>query len=406
MSYIRLNIIDQTQTISGEVHGSVGDAVVAALAAEPETVDELALALARFVKPQSDQSPFHWFQEGENLAPYDAGILVVDLAARIVAVDSTYSLPSAEGYIHIQSEFSQGRVAVPYHLSDDWLFVHSIPEYEGVCKKRRDDRRAIEPLDAREVLYGKALSEFIACECSAARNSTDENLPAQIHAKWLMSARADLHGKTPREVLLDRREWIDFDLHSRQLQWSFTGECPPPLPLHSNAYARAGFGTHERVVYYDLIRYLIGECLESLQAQQDISPDREMARLEELKPAWLDKPNWEYSGKTPSHILEWERRRMPVCVPASDAVVDADCPVCEAMAGELESPMFWHLDGSSMDDCFEFSAYRTREEWEAEQKRWEEFNREFERNWKAGKRDISAAESPMRSDDGDEPLSH
>jgi hypothetical protein len=58
MSYVRLNITDAEQTINGEVHGYLGDAVVAALTAEPETVEELGLALARFVKPQSDGSPF------------------------------------------------------------------------------------------------------------------------------------------------------------------------------------------------------------------------------------------------------------------------------------------------------------------------------------------------------------
>ena len=68
------------------------------------------------------------------------------------------------------------------------------------------------------------------------------------------------------------------------------------------------------------------------------------------------------------------RRRMPMAVPASDAVIDEDCPLCQAMPEDIETPVFCHLDGSGMDDCFEFSFHRTRDEWEAEQKRWEEFN--------------------------------
>jgi len=450
MSCIRLNIIDQSQTISGEVHASVGDAIVAALAAEPETIEELALALARFIKPDGNQSPlqpfhkevtpnchisrsldgnqsplqpFHKgenlepydayeqpaeykkalaFHKGENLEPCDAGILIVDLAARVVAVDSTYSLPTAEGHICIQTQFSEELVPIPYRLSDDWLFVHSIPEYQGVCKERRDRRQATRLLDAREVLYGRALSEFIAFECFAARNSTDEDLSAQIHIKWLMSARADLQDRSPREVLLDKYKFIDSDLHSRELQWTFTGECPPPLPLQSNAYARAPFGTHEIVVYYYLVRYLIGECLDSLQAQKELSPDGEIARLEQLKSVWLDRPNRDFPSKTPSHIIEWERRRIPMTVTASEAIIDENCPLCQMMAEELETPMFWHLDGSSMDDCFEFSFYKTREEWEAEQQRWEEFNQEFEREWKNRKYDSSTDEPLMWIDDGDD----
>lgn len=42
MSYIRLNITDQKQTLHDEVHGSFGDVILAALTAEPETIDELA----------------------------------------------------------------------------------------------------------------------------------------------------------------------------------------------------------------------------------------------------------------------------------------------------------------------------------------------------------------------------
>lgn len=101
MSCIRLNITDQKQTTNGEAHGCFGDALVAALTAEPETVEELGLALARFIKPQSDLSPFAWFREGENFEPYDAGVVVIDLAARVVAVNSSYSQPSAEGSFQI-----------------------------------------------------------------------------------------------------------------------------------------------------------------------------------------------------------------------------------------------------------------------------------------------------------------
>jgi hypothetical protein len=40
------------------------------------------------------------------------------------------------------------------------------------------------------------------------------------------------------------------------------------------------------------------------------------------------------------------------------AMVDEDCPVCQAMAADLESPFFWHLDGCNMDDSFEFSYFK------------------------------------------------
>jgi hypothetical protein len=53
---------------------------------------------------------------------------------------------------------------------------------------------------------------------------------------------------------------IDADLHSRGLQWSFRGEPAPCLASESAAYRFAGFGTHEVVVYYELMRLLLSEC--------------------------------------------------------------------------------------------------------------------------------------------------
>jgi len=398
MSYIRLNIIDLHQTINGEAHGYFSDALVAALTAEPETVEELGAALARFIKPQSEGSPYAVFREGKDFEPYDAGVVVIDLAARVVAADSSYLQASAEGSFRVQSEFAEEDVFVPYRLSGEWLFVYSIPEYEGVCQRRRDERLAVEPFDARGVLYGRALLEFVALECLAARGSNDEELVTKIHAKWLMTAREDLRGRTPREVLLEKQEFIDFDLHSRALQWSFTKECPPPLSSNSNAYRFSGFGTHEIVVYYDLVRYLLGECFED--AQKSFGLDAEIERLEKLKADWLDAPNRDYDGRRPSHIIEWERKRANLTMPATEYVIDEDCEMCEALAVEFDTPMFWHLDGSNMDEGFVFSFDKTREEFEAEERRWEEFNREFERDWKAGKYNQPFDESSI---DFDEP---
>ena len=50
------------------------------------------------------------------------------------------------------------------------------------------------------------------------------------------------------------------------------------------------------------------------------------------------------------------------------------------MMAEMPGPTFWHLDGSNMDDDFAFDIYhRTREEWEEEQRDWEELRQAFRR---------------------------
>jgi hypothetical protein len=45
-------------------------------------------------------------------------------------------------------------------------------------------------------------------------------------------------------------------------------------------------------------------------------------------------------------------------------------------SGEF-GPMFWHLDGCNMDEDFAFSYHNTREEYEQEQREWEEHSRKY-----------------------------
>lgn len=512
MSQIKLNIIDHKRVISGEVHGSDGDKIVAALAAEPDTIDELALAYSRFNqspnlqhhKPDSmlnqepsspaetdvvsythyHESPFRWFAGYEDFEPYDAGILIVDLAARVVAIDSTYSMPSAQGEIRLlihentkpqsitdtntastydsqltesihddkvlteesamdfYDDDSPDEIPILYHLSDDWRFVYSVPEYLGICRERREVRLATPPLDVRAVLYGKPLLEFIAHECLAAleqfvesANPTQQNetnaqadeseseemvtatlsqdegfskaqqkIISWIHSKWWMLGREDLQGKTPRQVLLAKYDAIVRDMQFRELQWSFMGKCPPPLPVTSRAYLYAGFGTDEIVVYYDLIRYLLEECFKHLQTQTDISTSATIEYLEKIKAFWLEMPNRDYSGRIPSRYIELERQRIPFVMSLKDSFFDEECPLC-TVSEIFNTPGFWHLDGAHMDDCFEFSFYQTREEWEAEQRSHEEFNREFNRTWQEHEQASVNQEFTLPPDD-DEPLIH
>lgn len=368
MSEIRINIIDENRTISGDAHGFFGDALAASLAAEPETVEELELALQRFIKRETENSPFCWFRDGENFEPWDAGLLVIDLAVKVVMVDSTYSSVSKDGKFRIETDEGED-FWLPYQLSDDWEIVYSLHEYNYWEAKRREEKLANPLFDVREILFGTPLFEFITREYSANKNSTDEDLFTEIHAKWLMTEQDDLRGKTPRQVLLEKRDFIEFDLHSRSLQWSVTSECPPPIPAGSKAFLLAGFGIHEIVVYYDLFRFLLGACFEN-----DITNAED---LEKLAADWMNDSS-EYSGRTPASIIESERRRVNLTVSAHECMIDEDCDICQMLAAEFDSPMFWHLDGSHFEfDCFEFSFHKSREEWETEQREYEEFNREF-----------------------------
>ena len=112
----------------------------------------------------------------------------------------------------------------------------------------------------------------------------------------------------------------------------------------------------------------------------------EAARLERLKQVWLDEPRDEFDGRVPSALIESERRRVPITLTGMDMMVDDDCDLCRLMACHIAEgfgPAFWHLDGCNIDNRFEFSTHLTREEWDAEQRMWEEQNEEFKRNRKS-----------------------
>jgi hypothetical protein len=367
MSEVRLNILDARRSIYGTVHGSIADSVVAALSAEPETIEELQYAVGRFIKPVANELFFVGFDHGTNEEPWDAGIVLVDLAARIVATESSYSIPLAEGQVEYHNGAQATDICLPYRVPDDWLFILSVAEYETICGRRRAERATYQPLDARPVLY-EAVAEFIVRECFAVCNLNLEDPIVEIHTKWLMTPRPDLGGKSPREVMLLKRDFVDADLQSRELQWSFVGEPAPCLKRNSSAYRFAGFGTHEVVIYYELLRLLISKCWRRARNWKNITMADEVARLEQIKTKWLERPHPDFFGKSPAYIVECERKRLPLIMSAKEMVIDDDCPFCRAMAA-LNKPGFWHLDGCNMDDAFPFSFHRTRDEWDAEKLR-------------------------------------
>jgi hypothetical protein len=261
-------------------------------------------------------------------------------------------------------------VWLQYRVPGDWIFLDSVDTYRAIAKRRRAERAAVPPLDARPVLYG-AIAEFVVRECRAARESSREDPVAEIHAKWLTTPRDDLRGLSPREILLMKREDIDWDMQFREAQWSRLKKPAPCLKKDSHAYRFAGFGTHEIVIYYDLVRMLITTCWDWMWQEAEIATLDAIARLEQVKVEWLDSPDPERGGKSPSCLIELERIRLPWVSSEEDSPYDDDCPICQAMEDGDFGPGFWHLDGCNMDDDFAFSFCRTREGWEAERARFE-----------------------------------
>jgi hypothetical protein len=311
-------------------------------------------------------------------------------------------------------------IPISYHLPGDWRFVNSVEAYYWSAQRQRAERQANPPFDARAVLYGLPLIDFIVKSATQLREKSltfppedearQEAMARQIstiHANWLTTAREDLRARSPRDVMLEKQNLIDLDMDSRCMQWTFLGEGPPCLPTDSFAYRYAGFGTHEWVVYYDLVRLLIWTAVAARSSSTAAAASAQVAladgssggeplagapkkiqhcidirTLAQIKTAWLEQPWGDYDGRTPAIILDNERRRLPITMTAAQIMIDEDCECCRMMAMDAEmglGPTFWHLDGCNMEEEFAFSTCLTEEEWEAENQEREEFNREFNR---------------------------
>jgi hypothetical protein len=379
MSEISLTVRDADRALHAHVHASRVDYLVAALSADPETIPELQAALARY-RPDEVPGFFGRWRAGVDVEPWDAGVCVIDLTARLLVVRSTYSSPGLRGGVSVVGHTGRGE-SIRYHLAEDWLVVGEVEGWEALARVRRAARAV--RFDARPVLYDR-VCEFIASACVAEPAADETSVPERIraiHARWLTTPRDDLGGRAPRDVLLQQREHINWDLQDRCEQWTAQRVAPPVLAKDSAAYRFAGFGTHEIVIYYHLVRELLWDCWERVHggafAPSAEAVATEAARLRTVRDEWLNAPNCEeFSGHTPAAVIEHERVRLPEAMTAADAIVDHDCPVCQ-MTADFPGPMFWHLDGCNMDDDFAFSFHRTREGWDAEQREYEEFNRAF-----------------------------
>lgn len=377
MSEMTFNIIDNSRTVSGYAHGFFVPTLLAALASEPENIAELEAACERFRDENAIYNPFAWFYNGPDHEPYDAGIIYVDLAARLIGCDSAFGLAAREGTVDLKTS-DGGRFPLPYAIPPDWTIEGSVLDFRERADQLRERRASNPRAEVRPVLYGDPLYEFILNERELYGGGDDEDLLVDVHARWLMTARSDLAGQTPREALLDGHEFVQRDLHSRELQWSFTGYCPPPLDVDSEAYRLARFGANEIFVYHDFVRYLVTAAF--------VGEKIDIEELRAIAADWMTSPNPEYAGRVPNDICESDRRRINLTANPSEVLIDEDCEICQMMAAEFDTPMFWGLDGSSMEfDRFEFSLTATREEWEEDQRRFESFSREFEERHSAAK---------------------
>ena len=422
MSWMMFTVLDAEQALHVRREARFVDTLIPALSDDPETIEELRHAMRRFLPEDADDPWVEW-SDGDADEPADGGICLVDLPARLIVYQSVSEEFLRSGQVTFDEGDEESARWIPYYIAEDWLVTGQLEGWRALAAERRQQRRDRPPYDTREVLYGK-VAEFLVDECLAARSGTTDvddiwsppanwqwrKLPertareqplsvsdaqAEIHARWLMAPRDDLHGQTPREVLHARHSDVDRHVSDRQHQWSVFGQRPPALWRTSSAYRYGGYGTHEMVVYYDLVRHLVDACWQLVvqSTANDSAPDTSavgecsrsaiVERLGMVQQEWLHTPNVEdLSGKTAAQVIECERLRLPLSASGEEAMVDCDCPLCQMMADN--GPAFWNLDGCNMDEEFPFALFEaTREEWEEKQRYWAAVNAKWERERQA-----------------------
>ena len=119
--------------------------------------------------------------------------MIIDLASRIVAADSTYSQPDNEGEIRYHDGTKSTDVPVLYRLPDDWLLLipskpidgHVTVAARSVCRPPR--RHAMFSTASVASFHYRGIAE-IELPASAAILATNDNPLSQvlmaIHSRW------------------------------------------------------------------------------------------------------------------------------------------------------------------------------------------------------------------------------
>ena len=191
MSEVRLVVREAECDWSGTIHGSCADRAVAALSADPVTMEELETATERFAKPSPDRRFFANLSPGLCDDPYDAGLVVIDLVARLVVVDSTYSAPGSKGAVwYHDGRMLQGD-GLRYHLADDWLCssdsTHVETRGRGAAPRASGSTDPGRPTRLLRPAHVGVRREAMLCGLRPARQ-----IAALVREQWAEDARSRL----------------------------------------------------------------------------------------------------------------------------------------------------------------------------------------------------------------------
>ena len=376
--------------------------LLASLSADPETFEELGSALRRY-------QPTHaLFQQGRPVAPEEDSLSIdaptvgvfpgeapwclIDLVGRTVVAGGALELPEIgkayepeeERAVSLSDDLLSPGSGVPcpiawLDLADTWLFRAADDHWQAVVAARARAARRQPRIDTRQVLFGFPLLWFLAdrvISSVASKGATGESSLTgdkiramrirKIHADWLMTARDDLGGVAPRQVLLADHDRIQRDLEHRAVQWTMQGFAPPGLSSDSVACRFGSYGIVEVLHYFVLTRALLDTAWSLLESDRSLVSERLVQKLSIERDRCLATPLGEDVTGSPAEWIDSERGRMPIT--EKGVCVDRDGPMGQTANAGQAGPVFCWFDGHDLEreNEFAFSLIRLRSDWERE----------------------------------------
>lgn len=286
-----------------------------------------------------------------------------------------------------------GRVWIPVRLPVWWEVFNNATIAQ--LNQPRDTPINV-PDSRRDVLWGREWTSAIAKlmlqtargskwrdACVEQDNRALHKMTIAVHRDWLMTRRADLGDRMPRQCLHGGRTWIESLIDLRRHNMTLDRQqirLSPDLGTFKNG----PMGRDEICTYFDANRHLIAVGWQWIMSHPEKfaannGQDELAKNLEEEKQAWLDSPL--EGDSPPAVIVLCERQRVPhIMTFDADHVVDDDCPICLMMANNEFGPTFVMYDGHhlELDDEFAFSLCESRSDWEKQQGEFDEMKKQIE----------------------------
>lgn len=341
----------------------------------------------------------------------DPRFVWIDLRSKRVATGSHFAKTGGDTQFATRAS-GVGAKSQPIgiHLPPWWQLLENVEAHESLAESTKPIKR---PLTDRSVLYGGLMFRFIAESLWIAFTEHDRTpinvtrhqalkavntsepfqipyeIQLRIHREWLMTPRAEMCGKRPREILHGCHAWIESLIKTQRARYlSGLPNVAAPADLGSVVHGPIGFS--EMVMYFEYCRHLLSAGWDFLgmhsgqqgrfvaiaddAKRRNFFVDRLVEFMCRAADLWMESAY--EGGATPRTIIECDRRRVArgIGVPIEgmfpfDAPIgshEEDLPEADAMDESVVGPAFEFLCGHQLelDGEFAFSGYATREEWE------------------------------------------